>query len=567
MAHSDWHPDQAMLLEAIDGELPPDAAQAVSDHLLGCALCRQEFASLQQTLHHASHLLHDAYQQQLPPSAASRREFRERLAALDRRSASSAWWRRRTPWRLAALAAASAAAVALILFFYPERTLHTVSARDVLDRAQSVSALEASQVALPAVRQKFRIRIGAQEMTRTIYRDRRGHKQWELWDGAHLPARMAPAAAEELRLRLAGSPIDWSDPLSADSFTRWYLRHADKQRDVVTEETDLVSVQATAVSGPVVYATLRLRTADYHPISESLSFEDRQSVEISELEYEVLRDERALAQFSAPQSPQSPPPLDKKSDSLDAELQARSILHEIGADLGGEIQVRHSDGRAVEISGFVGTARQKTQLQAALAHIPGIVTRLTTLDDIPTRESRTQGIAKGEGGAGLSLGDALSDRMPDSIEREESASQALDLSQIILSQAFALNRLSERYTPEEESRLSDAGRATLRRIAADHADVVTRTAGNLLQHISTGFGTPAMSTLSVVMAGPWQNRSAALVTAAQRLDSGLTAFFSQTSDSATVAQRKSAIPPEIANLLTMAVELQKELAPLGPPAQ
>ncbi|MEO8657218.1 MAG: hypothetical protein ABI693_02045 [Bryobacteraceae bacterium] len=565
MAHTDWHPDQAMLLQAIDGELAPHAAKSMNDHLLGCALCRQESASLQQTLHRASHLLHDASQQQLPPFAPSRREFRERLSVLDRQSASPAWWRRRTMWRASALVAASAAAVALILFFYPERTLHTVSARDVLERASTVSSLEASQVAPPAVRQKFRIRVGAQEMTRTIYRDRRGHKQWDLWNGARLPASTAPAAAEQLRLRLANSPIDWNDPLSADSFTRWYLRHADKQRDIVTAETDLVSVQATAVSGPVVHATLRLRASDYHPISESLSFDDRQSVEISEVEFEELHDERALAQFSAPLLPQSP--LENKSDSIDTELQARSILHDIGADLGGEIQVRHTAGHTVEISGFAGTARQKTQLQAALAHIPGIVTSLTTLDDVSTHESRTPGTTKPAGSATLSLGDALADRMPDSIDREAFASKALDLSQILLSHAFALNRLSQRYTPEEEFHLSDAGRASLRRIAADHADALTRTARILLQHIGTGLGTPDMSTLSVAIAGPWQNRSAALVTAAQQLDSGLTAFFSQQSDSATIAQHKSAIPPEIADLLTMAVELQKELAPLGAPAQ
>ena len=566
MAHTDWHPDEAALLQALDGELSAEAARVVEEHLPGCAACREAYGRVESMLCGVSAALREEQGSRLPAIVASRREFRERLEALEGESRRPAPVRvvRRYAWRAAAMAAAAAVGVVGFLLFYPEQKLRTVSARDVLERASAVRAGEKASASVPAVRQKLQIRIGTRVMTRTIYRDFRNRKQWDLWEDARRPAKTAPAPAEALRQRLADSPIDWDDPLSPERFTRWYVRYADKERDVVSGDGGVVSVQAAATSGPVLQASLWLRAADYHPIGGSVLFDDRQSVEISELEYQVLPDQKELA--AAVAAPSSPPAAPfGKSDAGETEMQARSVLHELGADLGGEIQVRQTEDGKVEVSGFAGTTRQKQEMEAALSRLPGIVTKLETIDDLQAqgRASPKAGTSSRVTRQTAPLGEVLADHIPDSSEREALAGKALDLSQSLLGHAFALARLGDRYAPGEESRLSESGRETLRRMVADHAASIRKAAEELGSEVAAMFGDQRETGAKAVASNGWQERRKELLAAAQQVDADLTAVLSEGRESKSADQKKAALPGEIAKLGAIAGEMEKEMPRAG----
>jgi len=224
--------------------------------------------------------------------------------------------------------------------------------------------------------------------------------------------------------------------------------------------------------------------------------------------------------------------------------------------------VRSGQNRAVEVSGFAGTVRRRMELVAALAQVPGIVMKLKTVEDISARD---YGVPAGVGPSGLTtralpLAEMLADRIPDPLEREAFAGKALDLSQTLLSHAFALSRLGDRYSPEAEIRLSESSRASLRKMAGDHVAIIRQTARELRQQMSTVLGEPEETQGETSPSGPWQDRRAALQTAARNVDAGLTALFTEGSASNASKQRKAAISDEIAQLEAMAGDMGKNIA-------
>jgi anti-sigma factor RsiW len=81
MAHSDWHPDNVLLLQAMDGELAAGMTEAVRDHLYVCPACREQSEELEDTLGYVSVVLREEQERQLFALPSDRKDFRERLAA------------------------------------------------------------------------------------------------------------------------------------------------------------------------------------------------------------------------------------------------------------------------------------------------------------------------------------------------------------------------------------------------------------------------------------------------------------------------------------------------------
>jgi hypothetical protein len=292
-----------------------------------------------------------------------------------------------------------------------------------------------------------------------------------------------------------------------------------------------------------------MRAVDYHPMDERLLLADRQNIEISELEYETVPDQQAAL---------SPAPLARavearKPDANGAEITARSVLHDLGADLGGEITVRTDADSGVEVSGFAGTPARRAELEAALNRIPGIRTRLTTTEDLQARnkDGPAAGLLPGTAPQPAAIGDFLSDRIPDTAEREAVVSKALDLTQALLSHTFALARLGERYPPDEENRLSGTSKATLGRIIADHNASLRAAAHDLGLQLTAMFGPPPPAS-AIAEGGLWQDRTREVLRAAQRIDAGLSNLLSQARDSKTAGTMRRELASDVALLEALA---------------
>jgi hypothetical protein len=100
----------------------------------------------------------------------------------------------------------------------------------------------------------------------------------------------------------------------------------------------------------------------------------------------------------------------------------------------------------------------------------------------------------------------------------------------------------------------------LRKIAGDHVAIIRQTARELRQQMSTVLGEPEETQGETSPSGPWQDRRAALQTAARKVDAGLTALFTEGSASNASKQRKAAISEEIAQLEAMADDMGKNIA-------
>jgi hypothetical protein len=133
-----------------------------------------------------------------------------------------------------------------------------------------------------------------------------------------------------------------------------------------------------------------LRDVDLHPVTRTVSFSDANQVEIAELEYRVLSwNEAPREWFYAPEpaiplpSRVSHPVIAEASPALTdsqldlAELQARLVLSRENADASEQIDLQRKQGGIV-IDGLVSSDDRKRTLQAALAPLPHVISKLST---------------------------------------------------------------------------------------------------------------------------------------------------------------------------------------------
>ncbi|HUE22375.1 MAG TPA: zf-HC2 domain-containing protein, partial [Bryobacteraceae bacterium] len=107
------HPEQALLLRYIDGELPGRKARAVQRHLEACWECRTEVEELQETVAECVRYRKQVLAEELP---APPQEWRDIYREFDRIDAATP---RRVffPWRWGVAAATAALAVAGALYY------------------------------------------------------------------------------------------------------------------------------------------------------------------------------------------------------------------------------------------------------------------------------------------------------------------------------------------------------------------------------------------------------------------------------------------------------------------
>jgi hypothetical protein len=448
-----------------------------------------------------------------------------------------------------------------------------VSASELLENAQGSEVHALQSVAKPVVYQKLSFGVDGQTVTRTSYRDPVGNRHADHIDAsegaAHKLADSAKAsrqpkdqtnaaqtAVAELRRAFLTAQLSWEDPLSPTNYRTWYKGLTEKLDEVTTTGDDFITLKTTTSEGPIAEASITVRATDFHPVAEDLLLRDSRDVKVQELAWEVLPMEAInVAIFEPeptvytvirhPESVPLQPPGPTEPELGEAELQARVAIHSEKADLGEQIEldreISKSGQMSVVVQGTVSTQERQNDLFAALQGIPHVEVRLQTMEDAQSQQDQFRAV-NGQGAVPQIAQEAaapeygvasdgvestkqppaiavagrrafeerLEERFPIAEDRIAFVNETVELVQDAMAQAWALRRLSNRYTPEMVAELSSGSQQTLELLVRDHVSVLRQEVDEARVRLSPPFKKavpspgPAPALATAGMASDWR---------------------------------------------------------------
>ena len=273
------------------------------------------------------------------------------------------------------------------------------------------------------------------------------------------------------------------EPLSVRSYQRWHDELPDKHDEVTTVAGNF-QIRTTTGSGELAQATLQLRAPDLHPVEERLEFRNRDWVEIEEMPAELPLANLAAADNPHTAVPAPAPAAAPKSEefrqpapaaTVGDELAVLVALHHIGADLGDPIEVKRASGQIL-VAGIGIDPRRREEIQQALGQRPNVVVRFSEPDSAAPQPERP---VRGEAPASADMA-ALEARIEKQAggraNYERLATDILDSSDTLMSRAYALRRIAERFPRAVEPEMTAADRQVLRDLYREHANALAREA-------------------------------------------------------------------------------------------
>ncbi|HEY3929106.1 MAG TPA: hypothetical protein VGL89_12070 [Candidatus Koribacter sp.] len=466
-SYSGGHVADSILLLALSGELGSQESDRVREHLEACWTCRVRTEKFERAIQDVVDYRDELVKPLMPLPDASRAMFLARLEEAAKQVEQKTPWQRMKSfvslparseiWRPAIVAGAACILVIVLLgrFLTPAPT--RLSADDLLLRADHEQKSRFSFIAHPVVYRELSVRYNGRMAKTTVYHDSVSNKTVDV-------SATAQEVKPEVESRLNHSHFDLREPLSVPAYIAWRGSLTQKHDDIIHSANGLTTVQTTTVTGPLREVALTLRDSDYHPLAESFRFDDQDSVEIAELNYDVLpfakvrpgiftpvpTDRSAIAMAHIPVGPST-------KDLLESEVKARVLLHVLGADQGEQIDVSiDDDSRKVVVSGLVETGARKEELLRALEVVPFAQLNLTSVEDADDEyvaDAATDRVVIANG-FGTPLDTRLTSSFPDPAARAQFVDTALSQARKALNTAWALRRLSDRYSSDVTSRLS-----------------------------------------------------------------------------------------------------------------
>lgn len=539
------HLSDEQLLLVLDGELSPREAACVELHLQACWSCRTRSEQLGDAIADVVEYCRCLTTPYLSPPPGTRANFTAQLEQLIRTAGQPSFWIRiRGAFRLLDaslqgmvprhvwLSGIIIIGAALFLF---TRLWHVpkVSASQFLENAQISEKLALDNVVEPVVYQKLRIRVGTQDVTRTIYRDPGGKRRTDrlhMDDDKTIAVRKGqsqdPSSASqvetELRRTFRRAHLDWENPLSPANFMVWRNSISQKQDEVTQVGEKFMTLKTTALEGPIMEAGLTVRTQDFHPVAEYVRLDGTQQVEVKELTWEVIPVEMvdpAIFGVETRASPAAPrttfripaPAGPTEAELAEAELETRLAMHTERADLGEQIEIRNTPNfapygqQSLIIRGILSTTERKDELSAVFRRIPHVELQLETAEEAAARQDRvardttqqseTSDFAlppdadesgteehreNREAGSGNAVAEGPGPRgvretsFPNAEVDPVLVNKVVNLAQDALAQAWALRRLRDRYAPEEVALLSHGSKLALELLIHDNVSALRR---------------------------------------------------------------------------------------------
>ncbi len=533
------HPEEEQLLRFADGEPTSRSTSAIRSHLEACWQCRTELEEMQSTVAECIRYRKNVLQRHLPappePWADIYRGFDAIDAGLDRVS----FWERVTRILLAPLhntkrwAPVAVALVVLCVLFYRFRQTPSVQAAELLRKA--IAAADAR----PEAPRRLQIRTRDARLTRV--------------SGAPDTDALRPVQA-----LFQAAHYDWNDPLSAKSYQAWRDGLADK-RDEVMEDQDAYSIRTHSGSGELVEATLKIRRQDLRPVEERFEFGNREWVEITELPAESAPDAppaiaapggRAVATSEARTKPPSAAVSPEPATAGD-QVRVLVALNRVGADLGDPIEVSRAGGEIV-VSGVGVDPRRQQEIRDALRSQPHVAVHFS---EAITDKAPPDTAPQSDSAAAADI-ELLQARMAEQIGGRGNfvrlSSQVLDLTEPMMSRAYALRRLAEQFPREAESELAAQDRRLLGSLVSEHTSALQRQTAELDRLLRPALGSAKISPEGAALTSAWQPATEELFQSARRLDKIVAVIFG-------AAAGDSSIQPSPTQLMSSLAQLRRSL--------
>nr|WP_286676452.1 sigma factor [Paracidobacterium acidisoli] len=287
--------------------------------------------------------------------------------------------------------------VSIALFLLWWSSIPRMSANVLLLRAEATEAGAVSGKSPGVIYQKVSIRTQRRTVERTIYRDAQGVRR---------PRRQQLSREDELlRSTLASAGINWDAPLSASDYAAW-RRGSGTTRDEVTRSgVHLLTLTTTPLSkSAVVKETLTIRDTDFHTVDRTIVLRDSGTVEIAELNYDVLPwgavnqdwfeplvGGAAIPGRLHPSLAAHLPHLLSAAELDEAELSALLVLNRLHADQGEQIEVtRNGDG--IQVRGLVESEQRKEEIESQLVRLHHVTPLVFTFDEMARGRTTADGI-------------------------------------------------------------------------------------------------------------------------------------------------------------------------------
>ncbi len=534
------HPDEEQLLRYADGESPARDAAEIRTHLEACWECRGGLEELQETIGECVRYRKAVLQAYLPPPPAPWTDIHRRFDEMDAELNQNGFWERVTRFLRARTgyttrwAPVAVACIVICILFYRFRQTPSVEAAELLRKA--VAAADAR----PEKPRRIRIRTRDRLLTRLAVLDRRVAFSASDTDTVH-----------SIQTLFLAADYDWENPLSAKSYQAW-RDHLTEKRDEVIEERDRYYIR-TSSSGELAVASLTIGTQDLRPVEGRFEFRNREWVEITEIAEETAPAPEGIAASSGittrnPAKPALSAP--RHVATIGDELQVLAALNRVGADLGDPIEVSRSESDIL-VTG-VGIAPQRQQeIREALGLQRHVVIRFSESEPAsisPEREVPTGRTAHTDiQGLQARMAEQLGGRM----YFAQLGTQVLDLSEPMMSRAYALRRLAERIPKEVEPELNAQDWQLLRNLRHEHTAALRRQAGEidrLLGPVLPVKGAARAEGESAISSGPWQGATEELFQSARRVDRLLAAVFGAAAGESSADQLPSQLQASLAQL-------------------
>lgn len=317
----------------------------------------------------------------------------------------------------------------------------------LLDHAENSDAGVPGNIRQGVIYQKVRITVQKRSLERAIYRDSQGLRRPK-------HRQLSPEDAQ-MRHTLETAGVNWDEPLSAAAYRDWH-DHQQIQSDQVTRTGKNLLTLTTTAAMPdslVTQETLTVRENDFHPVERTVKLRDSGTIEIAELNYDVLPwnmanpdwfEQSAVSDgmrwLRAPRTPAFHVPLQLTDTQLDeAELEARLALNRIHVDTGRHIELmRGLDG--IHVFGVVADAEQKRQIQSQLLMVSHVIPSISTIQELDNSQAANE-ITSIQARSDVATEPSSAERY--FTEKGMDRSVALPLTQRIVDNSFAVNHESK----------------------------------------------------------------------------------------------------------------------------
>jgi len=279
------------------------------------------------------------------------------------------------------------ASVSVICFVLWLRGEPSINAGAFLDRAQTQEASIGVNAQPGVIFQRVRIKTPTRTSERTLYRDIQRRRR--------VRERNLDADDAKLRAKLTGAGVDWNDPLSAVGYRNWHNRETVQTDSVKRAGPDRLTLTTSVSDGEVVSESLTVRESDFHTVGKTIELRDYGTVEIAELNYDVMPWGAVNQDWFEPLAGQTVSDMPAMHAAIhlphvlsdleldEAELAVRVTLNQLRADTGEPIQLtRKTDG--IDIKGVVDTDTRKQELVSHLALLPHVDPSILSAEEIGT---------------------------------------------------------------------------------------------------------------------------------------------------------------------------------------